>query len=264
MMKILIGFLMPLLIGIGVLIYRMIKSKGIDEEYANEVEDKEDKREEKRQGLSDGVQVGLTSLLVSTILIAAFWPNFLGIFDKTPLWLKVAFIFVVVRSIWFFVAPLGQKLKFEPIRNLLNFLWFIAIIVVLVALVSGWKGDLKTPKFDWFKKTQPQIKNEQPQNSAQPFFVFQDTIKKVLPEWNIIKHQFYLGNTIIILSSSGNLNYKKSWEAGDGRKFEMKLRNDGLYWGQIPIKYQILDPNTRYQVKINNYKGGEKLIFWIK
>ncbi|MCG2686653.1 hypothetical protein L6278_00775 [Candidatus Parcubacteria bacterium] len=134
-------------------------------------------------------------------------------------------------------------------------------IVALVVLVisCGIYFGVKNINFSSKKK-----QGHQTQNFDQPFFVFQDTIKKVLPEWNIIKHQFYLGNTIIILSSSGNLNYKKSWEAGDGRKFEMKLRNDGLYWGQIPIKYQILDPNTRYQVKINNYKGGEKLIFWIK
>jgi len=137
---------------------------------------------------------------------------------------------------------------------------------------NGIKSGIEKVKNIWSsKKPDSNINSKMPEtkiSSTQPptqnFFTFQDTVKKVVSGWNTIDSQFYVGNTIIILSSSGNLNYKKSWKAGKGKKLKMILKNDGLYGGQIPIKYQVLNPSTRYEVKINDFKGGEKLIFQIK
>jgi len=103
---------------------------------------KENKEKPTKKSLSPGAQVGLTGLFIGVFIVLAFRHNFAGIFTKeTPLWLKWATIFIIARSIWFFVANLGQKLTFTPIRSVLNLLWFIAFLVVIPALILGWKGE---------------------------------------------------------------------------------------------------------------------------
>lgn len=197
---IIVGALLLILIFFAIIYFSVKKQKNKGDGSPRPSEDVAPKR----KGLSDGSQVVLSVIAIFLFLIFGNLTNFLGIF-KGPWWMQVAVIFVFWRSIWFVIAPLGQKLRVEPIKYLLNILYAIAIIAALAGYL-GWKSKASAKEQD--KETKV---------STPPIVIYHDSVN-VRGAWTALDEIPDMGEKFIFEVPDTTTKLMWQYEDEYGRK----------------------------------------------
>jgi hypothetical protein len=199
--------------------------------------------------LSDGTQIAITAIMIGVLLVSAFWGNFFNIFSKdTPSWIKIAVIFIIVRSVWFFVAPLGQTPTVAPIRNLTNILYTVALLFVIPAMIFGWNGKFDSLKFFGDHASGQATETEKTTQTTSRV----DSLSITPGEWQDLQVYLNRPKTIVFWSDKPAKFATRFWDQGIGaysekNVTETKPRGNGI-WFSLPITKAATVPGTKFQI----------------